>query len=213
MSSPRPQYHWYNPAGIFGRDVGVREYRGGIVNTPDGPRVETFGPDGKPKGLGYLSGSMDADLNPGAVQERHHNDQRRRHEAKLEALNTARYNDASRREDRRLDAVETGQNNQLRLALAGLENSAEATRQQTRLMEARLGQEAEQFKTTEGRIAAQMGYGNQIANRHLEMKNLELQANIALQQDEMALKREQLNDLRGSRKLAFIGQAMQALLA
>jgi hypothetical protein len=216
MTNWRPSYDWRNPGGslswLLGREYGMVEERGGIVQTDKGPRVELRRPDGS-TALGHLSGTKDADLNPGAVLADHQAAKERRD------LNELR--DESRSQRNFSNSILSGQ----------LANQGAQIKSSTDIAIATLTQQGQDAQRRfelqmQGLRDAQKNAtdANSLNRYSLELSSLgqreatrvkekEIDANIALQQGDLALRKEQLADLRGSRKLAFIGQAVSALLA
>lgn len=201
MANFRNQYEWYNPGGILGGGFGVREQRGGVVQTPQGPRVEIRRPDGTTT-LGHISPTMDADLNPTAILTAEDRRKEQAAQSKAEGLY----------ERKRQDDL-TVQDNTYQLGLVGLQHQIQSSQNQFSLLQKRLEQEADQAKDANALNRYTIDRQTAIQAQGLDLKGLEMQANINLQQDNMALRREELGQLRGSQRLAFIGQAMQALMA
>ncbi len=230
----RPQHEWWNPGGILGRDVGVREWRGGIVDTPNGPRVELKRPDGS-TALGYLDPSRDADLNPAGANESWQKNQQRKSEDKLIARADARSAKNDQRYDQhRADTLASLErqgaqfNAQHGLAVANSDRNF-----QTALEQIRSTQQQNQatntlaLKQLEEGVAARRDSTDlarqaqaltaQVQAQTLGLKASELEMNAGFRDRELKSEEErwkaQVADARGSRKLQFIAQAAQALLA
>lgn len=215
MSNLRPVYDWYNPggvlSGIFGRGYGLREQRGDVVQTPEGPRIQTYTPDGKPKGLGYVSSSMDADLNPAAILESHSNRQARERHNELKGLALEERRHGRSIQDRQLRNAETQTSNSYQLQLADIKRQIEASNNQYGLLGQQIKQQGEAAKDSHALALATLEKTDATSNRALDLRGIEMQANIALEQDGLAFKREQLAGQRNAQKLALIGDAMKAL--
>lgn len=176
-------------------------------------RVPKYDQNNQFTGYGTLDPQLDARWNPGKLEADRQADKEKaaRDELKGLALDERRHGRSI--QDRQLRNAETQTSNSYQLQLADIKRQIEASNNQYGLLGQQIKQQGEAAKDSHALALATLEKTDATSNRALDLKGIEMQANIALQQDEMALKREQLNDLRGSRKLAFIGQAMQALLA
>lgn len=164
-------------------------------------------------GYGTLDHQLDSRWNPGKLEA---DRQAGKEKAARDEMKGIFLRDRQEQRDvtnRQLQNQTTALQNNYQLGLAGLQQQIAESQNRTNIALEQIRGQREDAKDANELNRLSITENTATQNRALDLKGIEMQANIALQQGEMALKREQLNDLRGSRKLAFIGQAMQALLA
>lgn len=164
-------------------------------------------------GYGTLDPQLDSRWNPGKLEADRQAGKEKAARDEIRGIYEAERRDQRDFRNRQQTSAETQASNSYQLNLADIKRQIEASNNQYGLLYQQIKQQGEAAKDSHALALATLEKTDATSNRALDLRGIEMQANIALQQDEMALKREQLNDLRGSRKLAFIGQAMQALLA
>jgi hypothetical protein len=211
MTAWRNQYEWYNPGGIFGSGVGLREQRGGVVQTDKGPRVEVRRPDGSTT-LGYLDASRDADLNPGAILADHQNRRTEAKEGKLERLYGDEAAHQRRIQTRQIENQTTQLANAQTLGLAGLQQRISESTQQYGFLAAQLAQQGRQSQNSHDLAVETLRQNNLLSSQTLALKGMELQANIGLRRDDQALRREEIANMRAIDKRNAIMNAAKALL-
>jgi hypothetical protein len=189
------------------------EQRGRPVQIDGQWRVPKYDANSQFTGYGTLDPSLDARWGPGQLMERQERARQQKKEGELKGLFERDREDRLGRENRILRNSETQSSNAMTLGLAGINQAIEADRNRTDLLQAQITQQGRQAQNTHELATEQLRLSNINQNRTLDLKGIEMQANIALQQGDLALRKEQLADLRGGRKLAFIGQAVASLLA
>ena len=189
------------------------EQRGRPVQIDGQWRVPKYDANNQFTGYGTLDPNLDARWSPGQLMERQEKAKQKEVENKLLGLHERKRQDDLDYRNRVLTGNETQSSNAMTLGLAGINQAIEADRNRTGLLQAQITQQGQQFQSSHELAMEQLRKSDITQNRALDLKGMEMQANIALQQGDLALRKEQLADLRGSRKLAFIGQAVSSLLA
>ncbi len=230
MTNWRRRNQPWDPLGLFA----PREERGGVVQTDRGPRVQIRRPDGSTH-LGHLDPTMDAPLNPAAIQQNYQEDKREKNEAKVEGLFEKRQQkDEARYQAGRTDALNAANRAQENYT-ASLNHTREQSARQFELLSgqlaAQIAQAAANNDTTRLQIEAtrqgqkdssEIAREGMVLNARnqkdaLDLKRTELGLTSNLRSQELAIQSDQfeqkLKATRGAAKLDFIGRAAAALLA
>jgi hypothetical protein len=189
------------------------EQRGRPVMVNGEWRVPKYDGDSRFTGYGTLDPVLDARWGPGKLQADAQDSKRESREQKLEGMYRNNLNHQQGIQTQQLQNQTTQIANANNINLATLQQQIAEGSQRHQLLMAQLAQQGEQAKDANAHAAESLRQQTALQGQALGLKGQELQANIAFQQDEMNFRREQLADLRGSRKLAVLANAANALLA
>ena len=194
----------------------VYEDKGGNPFPGGGGRIELYGPDGKFRGYGEV-GAADADTGYVKSEERRAKAKTEERTREAERTLESRYLDVleGNRAEQRLRATQI--DNQLSISQQQLQALISQNQTEAQLRREQMAQQGEQFNRTEGRLAEAMRIQAD-ANRDLTaIKGFEVQGNLLLAQaDQQATAQFRQDSLalnRRGQKLAFIADAVRALIA
>lgn len=180
MSTPRPVYNW----GILGQITGgalggIDHFRGGVVKTPWGYRVEKFANDGGSPGaslgVGDFAPGVDNALNPEKWETRFYREQADAKAAKLEA---------------KADAQRTLENTLLldesRRQTKALENSNTINTRQADTTDRQVTASIQGQQDNQALLLKQLEYGNQNQRDLLAARNSWEKMNHNLKSNQLA---------------------------
>jgi hypothetical protein len=189
------------------------EQRGRPVMVNGEWRVPKYDGNSQFTGYGTLDPALDARWAPGKLQADAQDSKRESREQKLEGMYKDNLNYERGLRTQQLQNQTTQIANANNINLATLQQQITEGSQRHQLLMAQLAQQGEQAKDANTLAAESLRQQTAMQGYGLHLRGIELQNSIANQRDEMNLRREQLADLKGSRKLAALANAANALLA
>lgn len=189
------------------------EQRGRPEMVGDQWRVPKYDENNRFIGYGTLDPQLDRRWNPGKLQADLEAGREKAARAEVKSL----YETAQGRQwdvtNRQLNNQTTALQNSHQLDLARLQQQIAESQSRTGLAIEAMRNQREATQDANELNRYSIDQSSAVSREGLALKGIEMQANIALQQQDMAFRQKQLDDLRGSRKLAFISKAMESLLA
>ena len=176
-------------------------------------RVPKYDQNNQFTGYGTLDPQLDARWNPGKLEADRQAGKEKAARDEMKGIYQEERREQRDVTNRQLQNQTTALQNNYQLGLAGLQQQIAESQNRTNVALEQIRGQREDARDANALNRLSITENSATQNRALDLKGIEMQANIGLQQQELAFRKEQLADLRGSRKLAFIGQAMQALLA